>query len=197
MHDRMSMIALVASLLVMAGTALGQPSPDVGMMDESMMDLTPSVGYQQGHMMMAAPVVSRAMMGCDPMIGHPMMGHPMMGMGLQRLLNIPDLSDDQRATLTVHHRSLQRELWRLQGKAMDARFALEDASGVDVPDPKAVGRAMQGLFDVRRQMVEASIAARNDARKVLSDEQVKALDDGVRAMGTHGMHGVHRSMMRQ
>jgi len=185
MIGRISKAGLTAAVLITLGAtapALAQPCPDMGMMNGPMFDMMISDGNQPFGMMM-------------PMGGR-MMAHENMGMGLHPMMQVPDLSDDQRSTLTTRQRELQRELWRLQGEALDARFALEDAYKGDAPDPKAVGKAMQKVFDMHRQMVEATIAARNEARKVLTQDQLNALDKTPRPMSGAGMRGAQRQMMR-
>lgn len=158
-------------------------SSSMGMMDGSMMDM------MMGH------ASDMGMMG-NSMMGNSMMGGSMMNIGMGRMMQLPDLTDDQREALTNRHRALARQLFGLQQKAMEARFALQDAMSPDAPDPKAVGRALQGVFDVRRQMVEATIAAHNDARAVLTDEQRELLSRRGAGMGM-GMSGMRGRMMQR
>jgi Spy/CpxP family protein refolding chaperone len=142
----------------------------MGMMGGPMMDMM----MGQGMGMMGGP----GMMSCPMMGGGPMMGRgPMMGAGIGDFLRIPDLSDEQRQQLIERDRQLQRELLKLEGKSMEARFALQDAARTNTPDPKAVGHALENVFAVRTQMVEATIAAANDGRAVLTEQQREALDN--------------------
>jgi Spy/CpxP family protein refolding chaperone len=117
----------------------------------------------------------------------------MTGAGIGRLLQIPDLSGEQRQKLIDRDRQLQRQLLQLESKALDAQFALQDATRTDTPDPKAVGRALQNVYSVRAQMVEAAIAAANDARSMLTEEQRASLAQqrgmGMGGMGMGGMPG--------
>jgi len=80
---------------------------------------------------------SSGMMGGNPMMG----AGAMMGGGIRRLLQVPDLSDAQRRQLVDRQRELQRRLLQLQGKALDARFALEDAGQNGLPVRKWVWAA--------------------------------------------------------
>jgi len=172
---------LLASLLTLAALAQAHPpGRGMGMMNMMMggenpggMDMMMGQGTSGGMGMMDGPMMGRA----------GMMDGTMMGMDLRRILQLQDLSDEQRQKVNNRHRELQRQLVRLEEKALDARFALEDTVAGDAPDPKAVGRALQGLFDVRRQMVEATIAAHNDVRGLLMDEQRGELNDQGTGMG--------------
>lgn len=145
------------------------------------------------------------MRGCG-MLRHDPMAPPMgmkglaypgsmhLGARFRRIMELPDLTDKQSAALRARYRKLQRELWNLGGEAMDARFKLQDVTAQDQPSPKAVGEALTALFDVQRRMAEASVAALNDARGVLTDEQREALKQsrrrGSMGMGMHdGAHG--------
>lgn len=180
---------LAASLMVLTTLAQAHPpdggkgmmgqggSGGMGMMDGSMMD------------MMMGPESSMGMMGRSCM-----MGRSTMSMRMERILQLPGLSDEQRQTLADRHRALQRQLLGLEEKALEARFALQDAAAEETPDPKAIGGALQGVFEVRRQMVEATIAAHNDARDVLTEEQLEALASQGRGMG---MSGMRDRMMQQ
>jgi len=144
----------------------------------------------------------RGMIGapmCGPMLTQPLIGGPlfdavavagpgMLGrahMDTARMLSLPDLTEAQRRSLTERQRDLQRQLLKLQEKALDAQFALEDVASKERPDPKAVGGAMQDVFAVRRQMVEATIAAHNDLFSILTEEQVQALSGRGPATVTH------------
>lgn len=175
----------------MGGMMPGE-SGSMGMMGGPMMDMMMGPGPGMG-MMGRSGMMSCPMMGDGSMMG----GGFMMGAGIGRLLRIPDLSDEQRQRLVERDRELQRELFKLEGKSMEARFALQDAVRPSTPDPKAVGRALQNVFAVRTQMVEATIAAANDGRAVLTDQQREALDS--RGMGMRsGMSGMpHRTMPSQ
>lgn len=194
----MSIRALIVITSMMALTTLAQAHPPergmgmtmgqgdsggMGMMGGSMMD------------MMMGRESSMGMMGRSGMMGECTMDGSVMGMGLGRVLQVPDLSDEQRETVTSRHRELQRQQLRLQEKALDARFALQDAAAEDMPDPEAVGRALQGVFDVCRQMVEATVAAHNDVRNALTEEQLEALTSHGPGMDMSGMRG--RMMQRQ
>jgi len=130
-----------------------------------------------------------------PMFGTFTAAGPLMAGGMGRtslaaIMALPDLSEKQRQSITNRQRELQRRLVRMQEKALEAQFALQDASSGDRPDPNAVGSAMQSVFDVRRQMVEAVITAHNDFLDILTEEQVRMLS-------SHGGHiSVHGAMMQ-
>jgi len=187
--------ALLLSMLAQAHPQQQGPGADTCPMTGANMG-----SMMGGPMMMGGSMMGGSMMGGPVMIGS-MVGQPDMLSGhmrmLGRMLGVADLSAEQRKALTTRHRELHRELWRLEGKEMDARFALQDVLDQDSPDPKAVGSALQGVFDVRRQMAEAVVAASNDGRKVLTKAQLESLNrPGPMGMGAMGMHG-ERRMMQQ
>lgn len=178
---------LLAVMLMAGGAAYADdPAPGGNMMYGPMMNMMMGRQGMMGPGMMGSGAVCRTM--GPGMMGGSMMGRGMMGMGMGRMMRLPDLTDAQRQTITQRHRQLQKQMLDLEKQALDARFALEDAMAKDMPDPKAVGRAMQGVFDVRRQMAEAAIAAHNDVLNALTDEQRQALRSHSRmGMGASGM----------
>lgn len=187
--------ALTAAVHAESSSAMmGAEAGTAGTMGGPMMDMMMGQGSGMGMMggpgMMTCPMMGRGLVvSGGPMMagGHMMGGGPMMGgawtmgAGIGRFLQIPDLTSEQRQQLVDRGRQLQRQLLQLEGKALEARFALQDAAGIDTPDPKAVGRALQNVYAVRTQMVEATITAANDARGMLTDEQREAVSK--RSMG--------------
>ncbi len=201
MNTRLMRMVLLASSLLMAGLVSAH-SRD-GMMGQQMGCGTTGQGMM-GHDMMGSSM-GPEMMGMDHgMMGSGMMGSGMMGsgMGIGRMMGVPNLTDQQRQDLIQRHRQLEKRMLDLEKQALDARFALEDAFSKSTPDPQAVGSAMQGMFDVRKQMVQAAIVAHNDMLGKLTDQQREALEQGHSRMGAmrgnaggDSMH--HGGMMQQ
>lgn len=107
--------------------------------------------------------------GYGPMMGGPgmMQGYgPGGGAGIE-------LSSVQRAK----SREIQRELFKKESELREKMFMehgqIEDLYDVDKPDPKAVRAAYDRLYNIRKEMIEARIQARNKMYDLLTDDQRK------------------------
>lgn len=141
--------------------------------------------------MMGPGMMGLGMMG-QGMMGHGMMGHGMMGQGMMEgmgMLAGVDLSDEQRKRLYAIHDGARKQHWDLMGRIMDERTKLRDLYMADKHDPAAIGAEYQRIFDLRRQMIEASVTAHNQAEEVLTPEQRQALRDRLRRGDGCGMMG--------
>jgi Spy/CpxP family protein refolding chaperone len=134
------------------------------------------------------------------MMGPGMMGPGMMGPGMGSMMmdGLPgiDLSDEQRRRINAIHDGVRKQRWELTGKLMDEQAKLRDLYGAEKRDPAAIGAQYQRIFDLRRQQIEATIAAHNQVEEALTPEQRKALHDTLRRgylgggqMGGPGMMG--------
>ncbi len=116
--------------------------------------------------------------GCEMMgpgggcCGGMMDGHGMMGLEHFSGLN---LTPEQKAKLNKIKLDLKKQHWQLKGKTFDYQANLSDLWSADRPDPKKIGAVYGQLFDIRRQMIESSIDARNKARDILTKEQLEQL----------------------
>lgn len=117
-------------------------------------------GMMGGHGMMHGP----GMMEGEDM----MYGAGMMGMGPVWMLN---LTDEQRAKIGNLQGELRKKQWTTMGQIMDERQQLFELYAADSPDPKKVGAVYGKIFDLRRQMIEAAIDARNRTQALLTQEQ--------------------------
>lgn len=112
------------------------------------------------------------MMGGQRMMGH-MMGPTMMGghgLGIGPIWRF-DLTDDQRREVYKIQDELQKQHCGLQGKLLDEYSKLRELNMADPRDPKAIGAVYRKIFDVKRQKIEATIAAANKAEQILTKEQ--------------------------
>jgi Spy/CpxP family protein refolding chaperone len=91
--------------------------------------------------------------------------------GMLGPLAMLDLNPDQRTRINRIELDLRKQIWALRGKTFDAQAQLQDLYSADRPDPKKIGALYAQIFDVRRQMAEATIDAMNRARDVLNKEQ--------------------------
>jgi len=109
------------------------------------------------------------------------MGHMGMmgGMGGFHML---ELDDAQRATLRKVRSQLRKESLPIMGRIMDEQDKLCDLYAQERRDAKAIGSVYAKIFDMQRQMIEASIEAHNRAREVLTDEQRAQAKDVRRGM---------------
>ena len=155
---------------MMGGYGQGQMGP--GMM---------SGGYGQGMMgqgMMGQGMMGQGMMGGGYGQGMMSGGHHGFGMMGQRD-GLPGvtLDDAQRKKANGIQDDLRRKRWELMGRTMDEQIKLRDLYEADKRDPAAIGAAYQRVFDLRRQMIEATVAAHNKIEELLTPEQRKSARD--------------------
>ncbi len=179
----------------LAGIALAEPNP--GSMGSGMMGggYGPGMmGGGQGAGMMGR--CERGQMGPGMMsggYGQGMMGQGMMGGGYgpgmmgggygQGMMGQRDglpgitLDDAQRKKANGIQDDLRRKRWELMGRTMDEQIKLRDLYDAEKRDPAAIGAAYQRVFDLRRQMIEATVAAHNKIEGLLTPEQRKTARD--------------------
>jgi len=112
--------------------------------------------------------------------GMGMMGGMGSGMGMM------GLDEKQRGKVRAINRDLRKKRWSLMGQIMDESdklYALYDASPRDA---KAIGKVYSRIFDLKRQIIEASIVAGNKSEGVLTKEQRDRMGD---MMGRGGRMG--------
>lgn len=147
-------------------------------------------------------------MGMGPMgMGHMGMGgmgsYAMMpGMMWQGPYGMLDLSDSQRQKLREIHSNLRKRHWGLMDKLMDYSEQLYKLYDVDKPDAQQIGNVYKNIFDIRRQMIESKITAKNQIYDILTKEQREKLKNWRSGMmgggygpGSHMGRGMHRMMM--
>ena len=93
-----------------------------------------------------------------------------------RALSSLDLTDEQREQIATIHDELHKQHWSLRGSMFDDQSKLRRLYAAQPRDAKAIGASYGHIFDVRRQMIEATIEASNRAAAVLTEEQRKQLE---------------------
>ncbi len=208
-------------MMPMMGGMGGGMMPMMGGMGGGMMPMMGRGGPMGGGMGMMGMMPMMMRGGMMPMMGGMgMMGGGMMPMMMGRqgmMLGMLDLSDEQRARIRTIQRETASKVRRLWVQMADEADRLRDLYAADRPDPKAIGRAYSKIFDLKRQIIEARVAARNRMTDVLTPEQRKALKSmrermrrgrmGMMGMGMMGSGGdaaggpmsgkEHRRMMRE
>jgi Spy/CpxP family protein refolding chaperone len=111
------------------------------------------------------------------------MGPGMMGMGPVWMLN---LTDEQRAKISKLQNELRKKQWATMGQIMDERQKLFELYSAENPDPKKVGAVYGKIFDLRRQMIEATIDTRNRVQGLLTQEQRAQLEQWRHGWGPGG-----------
>lgn len=149
------------STLVSAQTAPADNNPPPSWCPDYMGGHGMAPGMMDGH---------HGMMGDYDAMGPGMMGYG-TGYGMMSGFRALDLSDEQRAKIDRIGDETRRKNWELTGKIQQDSNALRDLYYADTPDPAAIGKAYQKIFDLRRQMIESSIDARNRMEAVLTKEQ--------------------------
>lgn len=144
------------------------------------------MGYGMGPEMMG----DYGMMGPGMMGGHSMMGPgitDLPGMGPGRMYGGPgaglDLSAAQRKEIADIHNGLRKQHWALRGQIIDAQAELFALYADETPDPKKIGAVYGKIFDLKRQMIESAIDARNRHLAVLTAEQREQLRENLYGWG--------------
>ena len=111
------------------------------------------------------------MMGGDHM---GMMGNMMGGghLGMMGQFQGLALSADPKAKMGEIQYKLRKKHWEIMGPMIDQHAELHNAYAGDRPDPAAVGAVYGEIFDLKRQMIEARLAAKNSAMDVLTEDQL-------------------------
>lgn len=82
-----------------------------------------------------------------------------------------DLSDEQRSKINKLSDELRHNNWTTKGLIMDESAKLRDLYAADKRDPSAIGKEYQKIFDLQRQMIEATITAQNRIEELLTPDQ--------------------------
>jgi Spy/CpxP family protein refolding chaperone len=111
------------------------------------------------------------------------------------------LSQEQEQQMIDIFHELHKKHWALMGQMIDQQAALQKAYATDRPDPAAVGVVYGQIFDLKRQMIEANLKAKNDAKDVLTEEQLAQMKKmkhqrGGMMQGHGGMMQGHGGMMQ-
>jgi len=142
----------------------------------------PGYGYGQGY----GPGYGPGMMGGYGrgygMMGGDGYGGGMMGglgyggmMGLGGPLYQLDLNEQQLAKINQIQDEMRRKNWTVMGKLLDENAHMRDLFLAEKRDPAAIGKQAMKIADLRRQMLEASVDARNRAEALLTKEQKEQL----------------------
>lgn len=128
------------------------------------------------------------MMGCM-MEGHG--GGKMMGSPRMNEVMSLDLNDEQRSKINKLSDELKHNNWATKGLIMDESAKLRDLYAADKRDPSAIGKEYQKIFDLQRQMIEATITTQNRIEELLTPDQraqLKKMHSGKIPMHEHSMH---------
>jgi Spy/CpxP family protein refolding chaperone len=161
-------VALIAADAVFAhGDGIEDRDPGYGMgygmepdaMDQYCPGCGMTGGYGMGPGMMGGYGMGPGMTGAGPLVGL-------------------ELTREQQKQMVRIETELGKHNWALQGKIIDARGELLELYADETPDPKKIGAVYGKIFDLRRQMIEAAIEAKNRQRAVLTEEQREKLRAG-------------------
>ncbi len=127
-----------------------------------------------------------------------MMGNMMGGghMGMMGKFKGLDLSEEQKAKMSEIRYKLRKKQWEIMGPMIDQQAALHKTYAGNRPDPAAVGAVYGKIFDLKRQMIEARLAAKNSAMDVLTEEQLARMKM-MKHKGGGMMHGQDGMMHNQ
>lgn len=120
------------------------------------------------HSWMMGGGMGSGMMGGD--MGSCMMGGGMGSGMMGHRAEMLDITDEQRATMRKITADLRRSNIERMSKIMDVHDQLAELYEKEPLDAKAIGSVYGQIFDLRQQMIEAGIEAKNKKRKVLNKE---------------------------
>lgn len=86
-----------------------------------------------------------------------------------------NLDESQQKNMTQIQDELRKKHWETMGKMNDENARLRDLYQADKRDPDAIGKQLQRIFDLRRQMMVDSVEAQNRMEEQLTEEQRKQL----------------------
>ena len=86
-----------------------------------------------------------------------------------------DLDEGQVDELIEIREGLHGKHSSVRGRMQKLHWRIDQAMAAETPDPQQVGKLYGELFERRRQMIQDRVAARNDMRAALSDEQWQRL----------------------
>lgn len=153
-----------------AGLGGGYPGPGQGSGSGPM----PGYGPPQGA---PGPMMGGGMMRSPG--AAPRMGRGMRGMDyVMHALSLPNLSNEQRDQVRKVAQDLRKKHWEIQGSMMDERDKLSELWSAESVDAAAIGDTYGRVCDLKRQMIQASIEAKNQVDKVLSAGQGMPQDQG-------------------
>ncbi len=113
--------------------------------------------------------------------GHGMMGAYGPGMmggyghGLMMGIWSLNLSKEQRAKANQISDDMRRKHWELMGRMQEQSSSLRNHYEADKWDAKEIGKVYQGIYDLKRQMIESSVETHNRMEAVLTAEQREQL----------------------
>lgn len=133
--------------------------------------------YGPGPMMGPGMMYGPESMGPGMMYGPgPMMGPGMMyGYGGYGPGNALNLNESQQKKMMEIQEELRKKHWDQMGKMNDEYAKLRELNNAEKRDPDAIGKQMQQIFDLRRQMMVESVKAQNRMEEQLTEEQRKQL----------------------
>ncbi|MDR9435804.1 MAG: Spy/CpxP family protein refolding chaperone, partial [Thiohalophilus sp.] len=94
-----------------------------------------------------------------------------------------------RQAMRDMQRKMQKKNWERMGEMMDLRHQLQDIMAADKPDPTAAGRIYDKMANLRKQMFQDRLEARNRMMDKLTAEQREQLREMHRKYGRGTMGG--------
>ena len=192
MNQHLKRLLVAAILAAASAGAIGQPrSQDSGSPGAGPWERSDGYGYGPG--MMRGEGYGPGWMGgygsgMTDGYGPGMMGGYGTGMmggfggpGVSGLLlgrgSPVELTEEQRNRVKQISDGERKQHWALMGKMMDEQAKLRDLLEQQTPDPKAVGAAYGAIAQLRQQMLESHLQARNEVHGLLTPDQREQLED--------------------
>jgi Spy/CpxP family protein refolding chaperone len=84
-----------------------------------------------------------------------------------------NLSDEQRDKIAAIQEEHRKKNWDRMGQMRSEQFKLRRMYSAEKVDPAAVGEQQKKVDDLRRQVIQSRVEARNQVQAVLTPEQRK------------------------
>lgn len=100
----------------------------------------------------------------------------MNGMGPMTMVRGLDLTEEQQKQVKQITRDLRKKHWAMMEQRMTLAEQLDDAySASEKPDPAKISELYGKYFEIRKQMIQDSLEARNKIYDLLTAEQREQL----------------------
>lgn len=101
---------------------------------------------------------------------------------------LPGITDEQKAKIKKIHLNLKKELMPLQNKMAEKKAHLKTLATAENVDANAVNTTIDEIAALKAQMMKKQMAAKQEMRKLLNEEQ-RLIFDSKFSMNGHGNCG--------
>ncbi len=122
-----------------------------------------------------------------PMHGHGMHGQRMMGKKMGPGMNLPGLTDKQKAAIKKLHVAQMQSTQAIRNQIMEKKAHLHTLQTADKPNMRAINAAIDEISALKTKIAKKRAETHQKIRALLTPEQRVMFDN--RPMGKKGGHG--------